>query len=72
MLGKDDGDGKPTADEITDAADYDGPEATPSDIDEDGLPNWYDVDADGDGATDMTENGGDGDNNGEDGALIDS
>ena len=55
----DDGDGMDTALEMQDAADYTGPAAEPTDIDEDGLPNWYDEDTDDDGASDLTESGGD-------------
>ncbi|MEM9861865.1 MAG: hypothetical protein AAF938_09635 [Myxococcota bacterium] len=64
----DDGDGRPTADEIADAAAYEGPADEPTDIDGDGIANWFEEDADGDGATDMTENAGDGDIN-DDGLL---
>ncbi|MFK8004037.1 MAG: DUF4215 domain-containing protein [Polyangiales bacterium] len=59
----DDGDGKPTAEEIQDAIDYEGPAADPTNIDGDSVVNWFDEDSDGDGAPDMMENSGDGDLN---------
>lgn len=46
----DDGDGRPTADEVRDQ------ESHGADIDGDGIPNYLDGDADGDGASDRDEN----------------
>ncbi len=65
----DDEDGRSTATERQDAVDYMGPSDTPSDVDEDGIPNWYDEDSDGDEAPDLLENQGDGDN--DDNGILD-
>lgn len=55
----DDGDGRSTADEVQDAAEYVGPAADPTDVDEDIRRNWYDTNSDGDEADDATEQVGD-------------
>ncbi len=64
----DDDDGLPTATEVVDAGEYDGPAADPTDVDGDGLPNWHDTDSDGDGVEDDDEDT----RPGEDGDLDDN
>ncbi|MET0343909.1 MAG: OmpA family protein [Polyangiales bacterium] len=56
----DDEDNRLTRRELEDA------ETWGEDVDADGTPNWYDVDSDADGASDLAENLGDGDSNNND------
>jgi hypothetical protein len=52
--GDSDGDGLLNSADGTPAA-YGGPGLTPEDLDRDGIPNYLDLDSDGDGLTDLTE-----------------
>jgi hypothetical protein len=58
----DDDDGRTTATELMDAMTF---ATLGSDVDADGTPNYLDTDSDGDGTSDLDENEGNGDGNGD-------